>query len=316
MPPMRAATIRDGEVRVEEHPDPAPGAGEVLVRVHAAGLNGADLHQLKGAYPAPPGSPQDIPGLELAGEVAALGPGASRFSQGDRVMAIVGGGGQAELCVVHERQAMPVPEPLDWPEAGGTPEVFTTAHDALFTQAGLGPGERLLVHGGAGGVGTAAVQLGVAAGGRVTATVRDEALRERVAALGADAIPPDGFEEHGPFDVILELIGAPNMPANVKALAGRGRIAVIGVGAGAKSELNLVALMGKQGRVMSSTLRPRPLEQKAETARGMERHVLPLLESGAVKVLVEETFPLDRVAEAYDRFAAGGKLGKIVLLID
>jgi NADPH:quinone reductase len=316
MPPVRAATIRDGEVRVEEHPDPAPGTGELLVRVHAAGLNGADLHQLKGVYPAPPGSPQDIPGLELAGEVAALGPGATRFSEGDRVMTIVGGGGQAELCVVHERQAMPVPEPLDWPEAGGTPEVFTTAHDALFTQAGLGPGERLLVHGAAGGVGTAAVQLGVAAGGRVTATVRDEVLRERVAALGAGAIAPEGFEEHGPFDVILELVGAPNMPGNVKALAGGGRIAVIGIGAGAKAELNLVALMAKQGRVMSSTLRPRPLEQKAETARGMERHVLPLLERGAVKVLVEETFPLDRVAEAYDRFKAGGKLGKIVLLIN
>jgi NADPH2:quinone reductase len=314
MPPVRAATIRDGEVRVEEHPDPAPGAGELLVRVRAAGLNGADLHQLKGVYPAPPGSPQDIPGLELAGEVAALGPGATRFSEGDRVMTIVGGGGQAELSVVHERQAMPVPEPLDWPEAGGTPEVFTTAHDALFTQAGLGPGERLLVHGAAGGVGTAAVQLGVAAGGRVTATVRDEALRERVAALGAGAIAPEGFEEHGPFDVILELVGAPNLPGNVKALAGGGRIAVIGIGAGAKAELNLVALMAKQGRVMSSTLRPRPLEQKAQTARGMERHVLPLLESGAVKVLVEETFPLDRVAEAYDRFKAGGKLGKIVLL--
>jgi NADPH:quinone reductase len=316
MPPVRAATIRDGEVRVEEHPDPAPGTGELLVRVHAAGLNGADLHQLKGVYPAPPGSPEDIPGLELAGEVAALGPGATRFSEGDRVMTIVGGGGQAELCVVHERQAMPVPEPLDWPEAGGTPEVFTTAHDALFTQAGLGPGERLLVHGAAGGVGTAAVQLGVAAGGRVTATVRDEVLRERVAALGAGAIAPEGFEEHGPFDVILELVGAPNMPGNVKALAGGGRIAVIGIGAGAKAELNLVALMAKQGRVMSSTLRPRPLEQKAETARGMERHVLPLLERGAVKVLVEETFPLDRVAEAYDRFKAGGKLGKIVLLIN
>src|SRR6187200_2484181 len=153
---MRAATIRDGEVAVAEHPDPEPGSGEVLVRVRAAGLNGADIHQRSGHYPAPPGSPQDIPGLELAGEVVARGPGAERFAEGDRVMAIVGGGAQAELTVVHERAATPVPEALDWPAAGGVPEVFTTAHDALFTQAALTAGERLLVHGGAGGVGVAA----------------------------------------------------------------------------------------------------------------------------------------------------------------
>src|SRR3954452_23418641 len=175
---MRAATIRDGEVRTEEHPDPEPGSGEILVRVRAAGLNGADMMQRRGRYPAPPGSPQEIPGLEFAGEVAALGPGASRFKEGDRVMAIVGGGGQAQLVTVHERVAMPVPERLAWPEAGGTPEVFTTAHDAIFTQAELRPGEHLLVHGAAGGVGTAAIQLAHAAGARVTATVRNERLRD------------------------------------------------------------------------------------------------------------------------------------------
>src|SRR5436309_2288339 len=162
---MRAVTIREGgELAVAGHPDPEPGAGEVLVRVRAAGLNGADILQRAGGYPAPPGSPPDIPGLELAGEVAALGPGAERFAESDRVMAIVGGGGQAELAVVHERQLMPVPDGLGWPEAGGVPEVFTTAHDALFTQAGLKSGERLLVHGAAGGVGMAGVQLGRAAG--------------------------------------------------------------------------------------------------------------------------------------------------------
>src|SRR5256885_12948274 len=134
---MRAATIRDGSVVVEEHPDPEPGRGEILVRVHAAGLNGADMLQRKGAYPAPPGSPPDIPGLELAGEVVGRGEHAERFAEGDRVMAIVGGGGQAELAVIHEREAMPVPDALDWPAAGGTPEAFTTAHDALFTQAGV-----------------------------------------------------------------------------------------------------------------------------------------------------------------------------------
>jgi NADPH:quinone reductase len=311
---MRAATIRDGEVRVEEHPDPVPGAGEVLVRVRGAGLNGADMMQRRGLYPAPPGSPPDVPGLELAGEVLARGLGADRFAEGERVMGIVGGGGQAELAVVHERVLMPVPDALDWPAAGGFPEVFTTAHDALFTQAGLGPGERLLVHGGAGGVGTAAVQLGRAAGARVTATVRDPGLRAQVGALGAEAIDPEGFAEHGPFDVILELVGAPNLPANLDALATGGRIVVIGVGAGAKAELNLLALMGKRARIQASTLRARPLEQKAATGRALEHHVLPLVAAGALGVPVAATHPLDDVAAAYERFAAGGKLGKIVLL--
>jgi len=311
---MRAATIRDGEVLVDEHPDPEPEAGQVLVRVHGAGLNGADMLQRKGRYPAPPGSPADIPGLELAGVVAALGAGASRFAEGDRVMAIVGGGGQAELAVVHERQLMPVPDALGFPEAGGVPEVFTTAHDAIFTQGGLRPGERLLVHGGAGGVGTAAIQLARAAGAHVTATVRSAELRDAVADLGAHAVlEPDGFASHGPFHVVLELVGAPNLAADVKALATNGRIVVIGVGAGAKGELNLVALMGKRGRIMASTLRARPLEEKALTARAMEREVLDLFDRGAARVPVAATFALDDVAAAYERFAAGGKLGKILL---
>jgi NADPH:quinone reductase len=309
-----AAVIEDGHVGAQERPDPEPGAGEVLVRVRAAGVNGADLLQRKGGYPAPPGSPPDIPGLELAGEVAATGPGTTRFAEGDRVMAIVGGGGQAQLAVVHERQLMPVPDGLDWAAAGGTPEVFTTAHDALFTQAGLWHGEHLLVHGAAGGVGTAAVQLAAAAGARVTATVRNRAARDGVRGLGAAAVlEPDGFEDAGPFDVILELVGAPNLAGNLKALATDGRIVVIGVGAGFKAELNLLAVMGKRARISGSTLRTRPLEEKALTARAMERHVLPLLAAGTARVPVAQTFPLQDVQEAYDRFAAGGKLGKIVL---
>ncbi|HWF73439.1 MAG TPA: zinc-binding dehydrogenase [Solirubrobacteraceae bacterium] len=312
---MRAATIRDGELHVLEHPDPEPGTGEVLVRVHAAGLNGADIHQLAGRYPAPPGDPQDIPGMEFAGEVTAHGPKAMRFAAGDRVMGIVGGGAQAELVLAHERVLTPVPENLSWEEAGGAPEVFTTAHDALFTQAGLRPGERLLVHGAAGGVGTAAVQLGRALGARVTATVRREELRDGVAALGAQVIACEGFGEHGPFDVILELVGAPNLPENVNALATEGRITVIGIGGGAKAELNLGVLMIKRGRIFSSTLRSRPLEEKALTARAVERSVLPLLAAGTVKVLVAATYSLDQVAEAYERFVAGGKLGKIIIRV-
>jgi putative PIG3 family NAD(P)H quinone oxidoreductase len=311
---VRAATIRDGELLVEEHPDPEPGTGQVRVRVRAAGVNGADMLQRRGRYPAPPGSPQDIPGLELAGEVDALGEGAARFSVGDRVMGIVGGGGQGELATVHERQLMPVPDEVPFPDAGGLPEVFTTAHDAVFTRAGLRPGERLLVHGAAGGVGTAAVQLGHALGAHVTATVRNPDARDLVAGLGADdVLEPEGFEEHGTFDVILELVGAPNLAANVTALATEGRIVVIGIGAGAKAELNLAALMAKRGRIMASTLRARPLEQKALTARAMEREVLPWFQRGDLRVAVAATFALDDVAAAYDHFAAGGKLGKIIL---
>ena len=312
---MRAATVREQEIVIEEHPDPVAGNGEVLVRVRAAGLNGGDMMQRRGLYPAPPGAPADIPGMELAGEVAALGPGAARFAPGDRVMAVVGGGGQAELAVAHERVLMPVPPPLDWPAAGGTPEVFTTAHDALFTQASLRPGERLLVHGGAGGVGTAAIQLARAAGAYATATVRNEQLREQVGELGADVLAPDGFAEHGPFDVVLELVGAPNLAANLDALAPSGRIVVIGVSAGAKGELNLLALMGKRARISGSTLRARPLEQKALAARLVEREVLPLFEGGQLSVPIAETFALEDAAAAYERFAAGGKLGKIVLTI-
>ena len=311
---MHAVTIKDRSLVVEERPDPEPGKGEVLVRIRATGLNGADMLQLAGGYPAPPGAPPDIPGLELAGEVVALGPDAGRFAEGDRVMAVVGGGGHAELAVVHERGAMPVPAGLEWPQAGGLPEVFTTAHDALFTQAALRPGERLLVHGGAGGVGTAAIQLGRAAGAQVVATVRREELRGDVERLGATAIPPEGFEERGPFHVVLELVGAPNLAGNLQALATGGRIAVIGVGGGAKAELNLLALMGKRARIHGSTLRARPLEEKAIAMRLVEREVLPLFEQGALTVPVAATLTLDEAEQAYARFTEGGKLGKIVLL--
>lgn len=310
---MRAAIVRDGEILVEERPDPQPGAGEVVVRVRGAGLNGADMMQRRGLYPAPPGWPQEIPGMEIAGEVAACGDGATRFEVGARVMAIVGGGGQAELARVGERELMPAPERLSWAQAGGLPEVFLTAHDALFTQAQLRPGERLLVHGGAGGVGTAAVQIARAAGARVTATVRREELREQVAALGAEAIDPEGFAERGPFDVVLELVGAPNLPGDLSALATGGRVVVIGIGAGARTEIDLRVLMGKRARLYGSTLRARAPEEKAIATRRVERELLPLFETGALEVPVARTFPLEQAAAAYDSFAAGGKLGKIVL---
>jgi len=316
---MHAVTIVDDEIIWQEHVDPAPGNGELLVAVRAAGLNGADMMQRRGLYPAPPGVPADIPGLELAGEVVATGPGVTRFAAGERVMAVVSGGGQAELAVVHERHALTVPASVDWPEAGGFPEVFTTAHDALFTQCELTVGERVLVHGAAGGVGMAGIQLAARAGAEVVATVRAAELRTAVAEIGAacgavEVIEPDAFAGHGPFDVVLELVGAPNFPADLDALATGGRIAIIGVGGGATTELNLLTLMGKRGRVHGSTLRNRSLEEKAVAARAVERTVLPLLERAVIHVPVAAAIPMADAASAYERFAAGGKLGKVVLV--
>jgi NADPH2:quinone reductase len=312
---MHAVTIRDQALHWDEHPDPEPGAGEVLVRVRAAGINSADRLQVLGFYPAPPGSPADIPGLELAGEVVGLGPGATAFAEGDRVMAVVGGGGMAELAVVHERHLLPVPDSLSWEQAGGFAETFTTAHDALFGQVGLSMGERVCIHGAAGGVGTSAVQLAACAGARVTATVRNPDHHAAVRGLGADqVIDPADLVEHGPYDVILELVGAPNWPANIEALATWGRIMIIGVGAGPKVELSMVDLMQKRGTIRASTLRARPLEEKANAAQSMIRHVVPLVEAGRLTVPVEATFPMAEADAAFDRFSAGGKLGKIVLV--
>jgi len=310
---MRAVTISSRQIVVVDRPDPEPGTGEVLVRIRAAGLNNGDLLQLMGLYPAPPGSPPDIPGLELAGEVIGLGAAVSRFSLGDRVMAVVGGGAQAELAVVHERAAMPMPDCLDWHQAGAIPEACTTAHDAMFTQCGLGMGERVCISGGAGGVGTSAVILAVAAGARVTATVRNPDLREGVANLGAEVVAPEEFEARGPFDVILELIGGPNLPADLRALSIGGRISVIGAGAGTSAEIDLLTLMAKRARIFGSTLRSRPLEQRAEAARRLEAHVLPLFAGGRHEVPIAGLYPLEEASAAYARFAAGSKLGKLVL---
>jgi putative PIG3 family NAD(P)H quinone oxidoreductase len=312
---MRAVTVVDKKIEIREHPDPEPAKGELLVRVRAAGVNNADLMQVQGLYPAPPGSPPDIPGMELAGEVVATGDAVTGFAEGDRVMAIVGGGAQAELALVHERLAMRVPETVPFPEAGGFPEVFLTAHDALFTQAGVTIGDRVLVHGAAGGVGTAGVQLAAAAGARVTASVRNDRLWDEVARLGAaEVVAHDDFADRGPYDVILELVGAINMAPNLAALNRLGRIVVIGVGAGARVEVDLFAVMSKRAVITGSTLRSRPLEDKALVTQRAEAHTVPLLADGAVRVLIEETYPLKDAAAAYERFAQGGKLGKIVLV--
>ena len=312
---MRAVTIVENQLVWAEHPDPVPAAGELLVAVAAAGLNAADLLQRKGFYPAPPGVPADIPGMEFAGEVVAVGEGVTRYTVGDRVMALVGGGAQAELVTVAESVALPVPAGLAWPAAGGFPEVFSTAHDALVTQGRLVAGDRVLISGAAGGVGSAAVQLAHAAGAQVVASVRNPDLRQRVSDLGADRVIEPGQEgDHGPYDVSLELVGGPGVVDALGALATGGRIVVIGVGAGAKVELNLLALMGKRATIGGSTLRARSLPEKTAVARKVEAEVLPGLADGSLVVPVADTFPLADADAAYQRFAAGAKFGKIVLV--
>ncbi|MGP8064584.1 MAG: alcohol dehydrogenase catalytic domain-containing protein [Acidimicrobiales bacterium] len=313
--PMQAVTIVDTHLAWQSRPDPEPSHDELLVEVRAAGVNGADLVQRRGFYPAPPGSPADIPGLEFAGEVVAVGDAVTRFRPGDRVMALVGGGAQAELVTVPEQVVLAVPDGLSWAEAGGFPEVFSTAYDALVTQGRLARGDRVLISGAAGGVGTAGVQLAHAAGAHVVASVRSVALHGLVRQLGADeVIEPDQVTQHGPYDLSLELVGAPGISETLGALAEGARIVVIGVGGGAKVELNLFALMTKRATIGGSTRRARPVEQKAEVARAVEADVLPKLASGELRVPVAATYPLSEATTAYERFAAGGKLGKIVLV--
>jgi NADPH:quinone reductase len=312
---MYAVVIDGGRLQWRERPDPHVGDHDLLVAVHAAGVNGADLVQRQGHYPAPPGWPPDIPGLEMAGEVVRVGPRVTGFVPGDQVMALVGGGAQATLATVDETHALAVPAGLPWPEAGGFMEVFATAFDALFGQARLTLGERVLVTGAAGGVGCAAVQLAAQAGAHVVASVRDPERHQAVAGLGAaDVIEPAQITPCGPYDVVLELVGADSLPATLEGLATTGRIVVIGVGSGSKVELDLLQLMSRRARLFASTLRARRHDEKAALVAALGAHALPLLASGRLRVPVSETFSLREAATAYERFAAGGRLGKIVLV--
>ena len=311
---MHAVTIVDGQLEWRQHPDPEPGDRDVLVRVESAGVNAADLVQRIGLYPAPPGSPPDIPGMELAGVVVAAGTRTTRFAVGDRVMAVVGGGAQGELALVDEASTMPVPDGLSWEEAGGFPEAYSTAYDALVTQCHMAMGERVLVTGAAGGVGTAAVQLALATGARCVASVRDPAKRAALSALGAEAVDPADAAEHGPYDVALELVGASSLPDVMAAMALGGRIAVIGIGGGSQANVELSTVMRSRLRISGSTLRARSAEEKAAVARAVEHHVLPLVRSKDLHVLVAASVPMADAADAYERFGSGAKVGKIVLV--
>lgn len=311
---MYANCIAAGQLTWSERPDPVPNVKQVLIEVRAAGVNAADVLQVRGNYPAPPGSPDDIPGMELAGVVKAVGSEVRRFNVGDRVMALVGGGAHAELVVADEGTVLEMPRGLDFIEAAGFPEVFTTAWDAMFDQGGLRPGERVLVTGAAGGVGTAAVQLAAAAGASVVASCRSEDRLADLIALGAEeAHLPEAALERGPFDLILELVGGDGVAAGLAHLDIRGRISVIGLGAGRSTQLDLSLLMARRARIFGSTLRARPLAEKEMVMAGVRRHVVPLLAAGRLRVPVAATYPLELARDAYQHLSDGGKFGKIIL---
>jgi NADPH:quinone reductase len=305
-------------VRFEERPDPTPGSNEVLVQASYAGVNTADLAQLAGNYPPPPEAPQDVPGLEVAGRVVATGEAVRAWRAGDRVFGLVGGGGLADRVVVHERHVGRVPDALADEDAAAVPEVFITAHDAVFTQGGLRMGETLLVTGANGGVGTAALQLGRALGARVFGSARSSEIRSRLEdELGVETVDADGFDrplaEAGGADVVLELVGAPNLERDFDALAPKGRIVVVGTGAGAEGELSLRKLMGKRARLIGTVLRARPLEEKAAAVQAFAREVVPLLADGRLRAVVDRVFPAEQVTDAFQHMVRPGKLGKVLL---
>jgi NADPH:quinone reductase-like Zn-dependent oxidoreductase len=314
---VRAIVIRGDELRLEELPDPVPGSSEVVVAAAYAGINPADLAQRAGRYPAPPGAPQDVPGLEIAGRVVARGEQVRDWQVGERVFGLVGGGGLADRVVVHERHVVAVPERLDEQEAAAVPEAFVTAHDALVGQAGLGAGDVLLVNGANGGVGTAAVQLGVLGGARVFANVRSKESARRLAEYGPEVVGPSDAVERvqaaGGADVVLELVGAPNLAGDLEALAMKGRIVIVGTGAGDEAPLSLRALMGRRARLYGTMLRARPLEEKAAAVQAFGHDVLPFLADGRARGIVDRVFPAEQAAEAFDYMAQPGKFGKVLL---
>jgi NADPH2:quinone reductase len=312
----------------EERPDLTPGPSELLVRVRATALNRADLLQIRGNYAPPPAVPPDVPGLEYAGEVLAVGPRVRRFRPGDRVMGLVGGGAWAEQLTVHEREALPIPEGMDFTDAAALPEVYLTAFDALVLQGGLRTGETVLVHAVASGVGSAAALLCRAMGVRVVGTGRNATKLERAREWGVertvlvDSAPPRFAEAvrqatggRG-VDLALDLVGGDYVPETLEALAPQGRVMLVGLVAGSRTQVNLGILLMKRLRLTGTVLRSRPLEEKIALAQAAERHLLPLFRSGALKPVIDAVVPMKDIRDALARMASNETVGKVVLRWD
>ncbi len=313
-------------VEVREIPDPVPQRGEVLVRVRAAALNRADLLHRRGLYPPPPGVREDVPGLELAGEVVRCGEGVAAWKAGDRVMAIASGEAQAELCLVHERMLVRAPDGLSLEEAGALPEAGITSHDALFTLGGLRPGWPVLVHAVGSGVATAAVQIARAAGAAVIGTSRTPDKLDRARALGLDHGILVGKDEprfaeevrrltgKKGVPLVLDFVGGPYLAENLASLAPGGRVVVIGVMGGPKAEVDLGTQMRLRAAVVGTVLRPRPLEEKVAATQAFARDVLPLVAAGKVKPVMDAALPMAQVREAHARMERNETFGKLVLV--
>ncbi len=322
---MQAIEIENGRgpadaLRLTTRPLPVPGPGEIRIRVRAAGVNRPDIVQREGRYPPPPGA-SDILGLEVAGEVDALGEGVTRWAVGDRVCALLGGGGYAEYAVVDARHALPIPEGLDFIQAAALPETAFTVFANVCEGGGLKAGETLLIHGATSGIGVMAIQMAKAAGARVIATSRGGAKAEAARALGADvsldATQDDlgaAIQEAGGADVVLDMVGAAYAELNLNALKPGGRWVVIATLTGARAEVDLMRIMLKRIVLTGSTLRSRPADEKARLAAAVEAMVWPWIASGAVRAQVEATFPLAEAAAAHAHLEAGAHVGKIVLL--
>ena len=324
---MKAIAIREpggpGVLELQEVETPSPGHGEILIRVEAAGINRPDTFQRMGLYPPPPGAP-DTPGLEVAGEVAATGQGVTRWKTGDRVCALVGGGGYAEYCLADETHALPVPKGLSAAEAAALPETFFTVWTNVFERGALKPGETFLVHGGTSGIGTTAIQLALAYGARTIATAGS---REKCAAcekLGAEAInyrDTDFVAEVKKLtggrgvDVILDMVGGDYIQKNIQSAATGGRIVSIAFLNGSTAEVNFMPGMLKRLTLTGSTLRPRSIEEKAALARILEANVWPLIEAGRVKPLIYREFSLAEAAQAHALMEESSHIGKIVLTV-
>ncbi|GIM97844.1 NAD(P)H-quinone oxidoreductase [Paractinoplanes toevensis] len=319
---MRAIVIEDKQLVLRDVPDPVAGDGEVVVDVTAAGVNRADVSQRQGFYPPPPGA-SEYPGLECAGVISAVGSGVTGRHVGERVSALLAGGGYAEKVAIPAGQLLPVPTGLSLQESAALPEVACTVWSNVVDRDRLRKGETLLVHGGGSGIGTFAVQLGKALGATVIATAR-AGKHDRLRALGADLVvdyttddfveATKDFTDGGGADVVLDIVGASYLSRNIEVLAPNGRITVIGFQGGRKAELDLTQLMSKRGSISSTSLRARPTADKARIVAGVRREVWPLVEAGAIRPIIDRTLPLSAAAEAHDLMESSDHLGKILLL--